>query len=96
MAADVVVVDKLLDDASGDELLNFPPPPLQLLRSGSDIWNPNFFTSSINDAVGDESFLILMMLFRGLLLHNFLFSSNKLYSSNNVVSVDVLSVGLKL
>lgn len=69
--------------------------------SGSDVCISNFLTSSSNEAVGDESFLLMKILFRGLeeLLHNFReFSSlisfrDSTGSTNVVVSV---SVGLKL
>lgn len=76
-------------------LWNFP------FMSGSDVCISNFFTSSSNEAVGDESFLLIKILFRGLeeLLHNFReFSSlisfrDSTGSTNVVVS---LSVGLRL
>lgn len=71
--------------------------------SGSDVCISSFFTSSISDAVGDESCLLLLIkiLFRGLeeLLHNFSslisFSrdSETIGSTSDVVS---LGVGLRL
>lgn len=76
----MAAVDKLLllDDASGLELfaLNFP------LMSGSEtfLFIVNFRTSSMSDATGDnETFLgeeEMMMLFRGLVLHNFVMFSS--------------------
>lgn len=93
---DVVVVVKLLDDASGLFVLNL------LIMSGSDVWIASFLTSSISVvAVGDLS--INGLLFREMLLHNICdffdetFSSQLRDSLGSTSGVsDVWGVGLKL